>query len=206
MTLTDSIVPDGFQRFSDAVNRLAEGMWGGLRQPFPVSDVKRTSKNASVILGPRREQAGQRLTAAAIAAELPVYLFPESNSPANAPIELLDSIRKPVPLTPRGEQITYKHQTRRRSPKPLQAAGPRVPCLIRAWSRWWTHAFHRQGFFRHLLLFISMSVFAKYLLHLVADQFEPAIPFRVSLDSFPFWLFLPDQVCVSHCGNRLAER
>jgi hypothetical protein len=99
MTLTDSIVPDGFQRFSDAVNRLAEGMWGGLRPPFPVRGVKRTSKNASVIFGPWRQQAGQRLTAAAIAGELPVYLFPESNSPANAPTELLDSIRKPVVLS-----------------------------------------------------------------------------------------------------------
>ncbi|MGB8089597.1 MAG: hypothetical protein WCF62_02670, partial [Pseudolabrys sp.] len=67
MTLTDSIIPNGFQRFSDAVNRLAEGMWGGLRQPIPVSGVKRTSKKASVIFGPWREQAGQCLTAAAIA-------------------------------------------------------------------------------------------------------------------------------------------
>ena len=29
-TMTDSTVPHGFLRFSDAVNRLAEGMWGGL--------------------------------------------------------------------------------------------------------------------------------------------------------------------------------
>jgi hypothetical protein len=101
---------------------------------------------------------------------------------------------KNAPLTPRGEPIT-----------PLPAAGSRVPGLIRAWPRRWAYAFHRQGFFRHRLLFISVSVFAKYLLHLVADQFEPAIPFRVSLDNFPFWLFLPYQICVSHCGNRLAE-
>jgi hypothetical protein len=96
MTLTDSTVPDGFLRFSDGVNRLAEGMWGGLTQPFPVRGVKRASKKASVIFGPRREQAGRRLTAAAIAGELPVYLFPESNPPSNAPTELLHSIRKPV--------------------------------------------------------------------------------------------------------------
>ena len=97
--MTDSIIPNGFQRFSDAVNRLAEGMWGGLRQPIPVRGVKRTSKKASVIFGPWREQAGQCLTAAAIAGELPVYLFPESNPPPNAPTELLHSIRRPVVLS-----------------------------------------------------------------------------------------------------------
>jgi hypothetical protein len=42
---------------------------------------------------------GRRLTAAAIAGELPVYLFPESNPPPNAPTELLHSIRKPVVLS-----------------------------------------------------------------------------------------------------------
>ena len=81
MTLTDLIVPDGFLRFSDAINRLAEGMWGGLRRPFPVGGVKRTYKKASVIFAPWKEQAGQRLTAAAIAGKLPVYLFPEFESP-----------------------------------------------------------------------------------------------------------------------------
>ena len=74
-------------------------MWGGIRQPVAVRGAKRTYKKGSVIFGPWREQAGQRLTAAAIAGELPVYLFPESNSPANAPTELLDSIRKPVVLS-----------------------------------------------------------------------------------------------------------
>jgi hypothetical protein len=52
MTLTDSIIPDGFLRFSDAVSRLAEGMWGGLRRPIPVHGARRTFKNASVIFGP----------------------------------------------------------------------------------------------------------------------------------------------------------
>src|SRR5262245_55289825 len=35
----------------------------------------------------------------AIAGELPVYLFPDSNSLADAPTELLHSIRKPVVLS-----------------------------------------------------------------------------------------------------------
>jgi acetylornithine/succinyldiaminopimelate/putrescine aminotransferase len=34
-------VLDGFLRFSDAIARLAEGMWGGLRQPAPVRAIKR---------------------------------------------------------------------------------------------------------------------------------------------------------------------
>ncbi len=99
MTLTDSIIPDGFLRFSDAVSRLAEGMWGGLRRPIPVHGARRTFKNASVIFGPWGEQAGQRLTSAAIAGELPVYLFPRSHPPPDAPTELLHSIREPVVLS-----------------------------------------------------------------------------------------------------------
>ena len=96
-TLPD--VPNGFLRFSDGVNRLTEGMWGGLRQPFPVRRVRRTFKNVSVIFCPWREQAGRRLTVAAIAGELPVYLFPASNPPPNAPAEILYSIRKPIMLS-----------------------------------------------------------------------------------------------------------
>ncbi len=74
-------------------------MWGGLRRPIPVRDAKRTYEKGSVIFGPWREQAGQRLTAAAIAGDLPVYLFPRSNPPPNAPTELLHSIREPVVLS-----------------------------------------------------------------------------------------------------------
>ncbi len=57
-------VPDGFLRFSDAISRLAEGMWGGLPRPVPVQAIKRIEKKASIGFGPRRERAGQRLTAA----------------------------------------------------------------------------------------------------------------------------------------------
>ena len=68
-------VPDGFLRFSDAVNRLAEGMWGGLQRPVPVATVKHASQNLSVGFGPWRERAGQRLRAASLKGELLVYVI-----------------------------------------------------------------------------------------------------------------------------------
>ena len=61
--------------------------------------LKRTCEKVSVIFGPWREQAGQCITAAAVAGGLPVYLFPESYPPPNSPNELLNSIRKPVMLS-----------------------------------------------------------------------------------------------------------
>src|SRR2546430_202195 len=70
-------VPDGFLRFSDALSRLAEGMWGGLRRPAPVRAIKRIQKRASIGFGPWREQAGQCLTAAVKNGRLAVYVFAE---------------------------------------------------------------------------------------------------------------------------------
>jgi len=75
-------VPDGFLRFSDAISRLAEGMWGGLRGPAPMRAIKRAIKRiekreASIGFGPWREQAGQRLTAAVKKGRLAVYVFAE---------------------------------------------------------------------------------------------------------------------------------
>jgi hypothetical protein len=69
-------VPDGFLRFSDAISRLAEGMWGGFRGPAPMRAIKRIEKReASIGFGPWREQAGQRLTAAVKKGRLAVYVF-----------------------------------------------------------------------------------------------------------------------------------
>jgi hypothetical protein len=70
-------VPDGFLRFSDAISRLDEGMWGGLRRPAPVRAIKRIQKRASIGFGPWREQAGQHLTAAVKKGRLAVYVFAE---------------------------------------------------------------------------------------------------------------------------------
>src|SRR6266436_493927 len=63
-------VPDGFPRFSDAVNRLAMGMWGGLQRPVPAATIKHTRQNSSVGFGLWREQAGQCLRAANVKGEL----------------------------------------------------------------------------------------------------------------------------------------
>jgi hypothetical protein len=73
-------VPDGFLRFSDAISRLAEGMWGGLRGPAPMRAIKRVvkrieKKEASIGFGPWREQAGHGLTAAVKKGRLAVYVF-----------------------------------------------------------------------------------------------------------------------------------
>ena len=74
--LKPSSVPDGFLRLSDAICRLAEGMWGGLRRPALVGAIKRIER-ASIGFGPWREQAGRRLTAAVRKGKLAVYVFAE---------------------------------------------------------------------------------------------------------------------------------
>jgi hypothetical protein len=74
-------VPEGFLRFSDAVCRLAEGMWGGLRRPAPVRAIKGIEKRASIGFGPWREQAGKRLTAEVKKGRLAVYVIAEPQAP-----------------------------------------------------------------------------------------------------------------------------
>ncbi len=46
--MNDVSAPRGFLRFSEAISRLEEGMWGGLPQPDPVRNIKRTFKKASI--------------------------------------------------------------------------------------------------------------------------------------------------------------
>ena len=52
--ITSFAQADGFLRISDAVNRLANGMWGGLPRPVPVQAFKQTAKRASIGYGPWR--------------------------------------------------------------------------------------------------------------------------------------------------------
>jgi hypothetical protein len=66
-------VSERFPRISDAVDRLARGMWGGLRRPVPVQAIKRDFKKLSVGSGCWRMRSAQRLRAAAIEGELTVY-------------------------------------------------------------------------------------------------------------------------------------
>jgi len=72
--------PDGFLRWSDAVDRLAAGMWGGLRRPVPVQTVKQTLKRVSIGFRPWREHAARCFRAAALNGELAVYVVAGSNN------------------------------------------------------------------------------------------------------------------------------
>lgn len=79
--MNNGLVPEGFLRFSDGVNRLAAGMWGGLRRPIPVQTIKRTFRKGSLGFGPWREKAGQRLRAAGVKGELVVYVVAKPQAP-----------------------------------------------------------------------------------------------------------------------------
>jgi hypothetical protein len=68
-------VPADFLSLSEAVNRLAEGMWGGLRRPEPVAAIKQDYKKLSVGFGPWREKAGRRLRVAAVKGKLVIYVL-----------------------------------------------------------------------------------------------------------------------------------
>ena len=82
---TDIAVPNGFLRFSDAVDRLVRGLWGGLRRPLPVRRMKRKYKEGSIGFGPWKEQAGRVLTAAATDGKLRIYVFaPRSGQSGNS--------------------------------------------------------------------------------------------------------------------------
>ena len=67
--------PEDFLRISCAANRLADGMWGGLRRPDPVAAIKQDQKKLSLGFGPWGEKAGRRLRAAAVRGKLTIYVF-----------------------------------------------------------------------------------------------------------------------------------
>jgi hypothetical protein len=85
-----------FLRLSDAAYRLAQGMWGGLRQADPVRAVKRCEKKLSVGFGPWQERAKRRIRTAAVAGELTVYVLTESkfgiDAPAPVPASILERL------------------------------------------------------------------------------------------------------------------
>jgi hypothetical protein len=72
---SETCIPKGFLLISDAVDRLAEGMWGGLPRPLPVETVKQAYKKESVGFANWQERAGQRLTQSALRGELTIYVF-----------------------------------------------------------------------------------------------------------------------------------
>lgn len=73
--MEDLTLPEGFLRFSDAVDLLAQGIWGGLQRPIPVRKFKRQYKKTSVGFGPWKEKAGKCLRSAALDGKVPVYVF-----------------------------------------------------------------------------------------------------------------------------------
>ena len=81
---------DGYILFSEAIRRLEMRIWGGLRDPRELRNLKDAlrkeesdtvtietdaiRKGVSVGFGPRRQEAGKRLTRAALGGKLGVYL------------------------------------------------------------------------------------------------------------------------------------
>ena len=66
-------VPDGFLRIRDVIAALARGMYATFPQPKPVHAIKFDHQKASVIFGPWKEHAAQRLRAASCDGDLPIY-------------------------------------------------------------------------------------------------------------------------------------
>jgi hypothetical protein len=64
-----------FLPLSEAVNRLTDGMWGGLQRPEPVVLIKQSYKKLSVGFGPWREKAGRLLRVAAVKRKLAIYIL-----------------------------------------------------------------------------------------------------------------------------------
>jgi hypothetical protein len=105
--MKDEAIPDGFLSVSEAVSVLARGMWGGLRRPDPVRQLKRYEqyRNASVGFGPWKEEAARRFKTAAIEGNVQVYVFAKTNRSAShiktilvpLPVEVLERL-----IAPRG--------------------------------------------------------------------------------------------------------
>ena len=100
-------VPADFLPLSHAVDRLANGMWGGLQRPEPVAVIKQDQKKLSLGFGPWREEAGRRLRAAAVEGKLVIYVLAtrpvrsedhsverslENNEPVVVPVSVLNQL------------------------------------------------------------------------------------------------------------------
>jgi len=96
----DQPIPTGFLLISDAVNRLANGMWGGLPRPVAVGDIKREYNRASIGFGPWRESAAQCFRAAAVDGDLAIYVRagPQRRSKARHVKQRLSPDPDPVPV------------------------------------------------------------------------------------------------------------
>jgi hypothetical protein len=71
-------IPGGFLRVRDAVATLARGMYATFQQPKPLHK-KLEHQKASVVFGPWKEHAAQRIHTAACDGELPLYVSGDSD-------------------------------------------------------------------------------------------------------------------------------
>src|SRR5262249_3727214 len=91
----------------EAVSVLARGMWGGLRRPDPVRQLKRCKqyRNASVGFGPWKEEAARRFRTAATGGDVQVYVFAKMRGAASGvetvPVPLSIEVLKRL-IAPRG--------------------------------------------------------------------------------------------------------
>lgn len=84
---------------SEAVNRLTEGMWGGVPRPEPVVLIKRSYKDLSVGFGPWREEAGRLLRAAAMKGKLAIYVLAKNQTRSDGHELTGDASTKPEPTS-----------------------------------------------------------------------------------------------------------
>jgi hypothetical protein len=100
-------LPNDFLRISCAVNRLSDGMWGGLRRPDPVAAIKQDQKKLSLGFGPWGEKAGRRLRAAAVKGKLAIYVLAkpqvrsEDHSLTESSLEKIEPVVVPVNVVKR---------------------------------------------------------------------------------------------------------
>src|SRR5277367_2887444 len=86
-------VPGGFLRISDAVDRVAQGLWGGFSRPELVAAFKAENQKSSVGFGPRKDEAGKILTAAAIKGKLAIYVYRgKARKPTSQPAMLPQAV------------------------------------------------------------------------------------------------------------------
>jgi hypothetical protein len=79
---------------------LANGMWGGLRRPVPVQQIKRKHKRASVGFGPWRKFAAECFRAAALKGDLVIYVTPRPQRTSKVLVvrHLFSRDLEPVPV------------------------------------------------------------------------------------------------------------
>ena len=103
--MNSEAIQDGFLSVSEAVSVLARGMWGGLRRPDPVRQLKKQYRNVSVGFGAWKEEAARCFKTAAIEGNVQVYVFAKTSRsashietvPAPLSIEVLERL-----IAPRG--------------------------------------------------------------------------------------------------------